>query len=479
MKVLSQAYEGAGYRQRASKFRPTGQIIPRALERYKVGAGLDPVVADIRNSVKTIVGLGASPNREKIRAGLAGDHSGLGSIVDAIQASMQNPFYNMDVIEQVRWTMAGPQTDESVIKNFGPEIDLFGAGKSPEGIDYVQTTMAQTGQTQTYFIACYIGFHLEPEPLCFTAKVNAWTHPDAAQPQPPSPDVFTANDVNNGCLGSAFQPGEGVASQFMIPGVLEWGWWANYVAWHMARGYNLRWKIGQHINIMDEVLRHTAYMPPSAQEGSASSSEVDIATFIARANFRYDGLGSALDALKINRIRLGSVGASPNTGIFAPSRDEQFLGATYGGMDLRSMLKGNSEFRQLALPYVIKPGVPIGLALQECDAVQANIMRQYLSITGGLGGVFPPVIVDEENISGVYDGTGSGFVALERTLDAQSVAQQVPVGTAIFKGGELKVSMLIKGFEVTEDWYNVMSQNADIRAVVMNACGIRFAMQGG
>ena len=475
-KVLSTSYEGPGYKARPSKFQPKGRVVKAPENRYKVGVGMEP---DRQAIGRTVVGMGQAPNHEKIRAGLAGDHSGLGSIVDAIQASMQNPFYNMDVIEQVRWTMAGPQTDESVLKNFGAEIDLFGAGKSPEGIDYVETTMAQTGQTQTYFIACYVGFHLEPEPLCFTTKVNGWTHPDSAQPQPPSPDVFTANDVNNGCLGSAFQPGEGVAAQFLVPGVLEWGWWANYVSWHMARAYNLRWKIGQHVNIMDEVLRHTAYMPPSAQEGSASSSEVDVATFIARTNARYDALGGALDALKINRIRIGSVGTSPNLGIFAPSRDEQFVGATYGGMDLRSMLAGNSEFRKLALPYVIKPGVPIGLVLEECDSVQALIMRQYLSITGGLGGIFPPVLVDEQNISGVYDGGGTGFVALERTLDGSNVSQAVPVGTALFKGGELKVSMLIKGFEVTEDWYNVMSQNADIRSVVMNACGIRFAMQGG
>lgn len=456
---------------------PRGNVlIERSDSRYKVGAGMEPNSSAI---ARTVVGMGASPNHEKIRAGLAGDHSGLGSIVDAIKGSMENPFYNMDVIEQVRWTMAGPQTDESIRKNFGAEIDLFGSGKSPQDIDYVETTMAQTGQTQTYFIACYLGFHIEPDPLCFTAKVNAWTHPDAAQAGPPSPDVYTSNDINNGCLGAGFQPGEGVALEFLIPGVLEWGWWANYAAWHLARGYNLRWKIGQHVNIMDEVLRHTAYMPPNAQEGSASSSQVDVAGFISRTNQRYDQLGSALDALKINRIRIGSVGNSPNLGIFAPSRDEQFEGATYGGMDLRSMLQGNSEFRKMALPYVIKPGVPIGLILETCDQIQADTMREYLSITNNLGGVFPPVIVDEQNITGVYDGTGSGNVALERTLDGFNVAQQVPSGTAIFKGGELKLSMLIKGFEVTEDWYNVMSQNADIRSVVMNACGIRFAMQGG
>ena len=118
--------------------------------------------------------------------------------------------------------------------------------------------MAQTGQTQTHFVACYIGFHMEPEPLCFTARGNASTHPTSAVAQPPSPDVFTQNDRANGALGTAVAAGTAT----FLPAVYRHGWWANYVCWHMARAYNLRWKIGQHVNIMDEQLRHTAYMPP-------------------------------------------------------------------------------------------------------------------------------------------------------------------------------------------------------------------------
>lgn len=443
--------------------------------------------SDIPRGKRTVVGAGFAPDMNKIKAGLGSPDGGasakglgaLGSIVDAINDSTGMPYYNMDVIEQVRWTMLGPQTDESVSKNFGAEIDLFGAGKSPTGIDYVETTMAQTGQTQTYFIACFVGVHMEPEPFCMTIKGNAWTSPTTGMTSPISPDVFTANDVNNGALGAAFVPGEGPAAQVLIPAFLEWGWWANYAFWHMARGYNLRWKIGQHTNIMDEVLRHTAYCPPSAQEGSSSNSEVDVPNLVRRANERYDALGTALTFLKVNRIRLGSVGTGgANFGIFAPSRDEQIEGATYGGMDLRSMLSGNSEFRKLTLPYVIKPGVPIGLVMEENDTAQADIMRQYLSITQGFGGTFPPVITDDANIDGVYDGTGTAPVGLERTLDGLNVAQQQPAGTAIYKHGDAKLSLMIKGFEVSEDWYNVLSNNADLKNVVMSACGIRFATQG-
>lgn len=423
-----------------------------------------------------IVGAGAPPNVAKIKAA-ATVREGLGSFLDLINQSKDNPVYNMDVVEQVRWTMSGPQTDASINANFGAQIDLFGSGKSPVGIDFVETTMAQTGQTQTYFIACYVGFHLEPEPLCWTARGNAWTHPTIATAAAPSPDVFTQNDRANGALGAAIAAG----TQIMLPAVLEWGWWANYACWHLVRGYNFRWKIGQHTNIMDEQMRHTAYMPPNGQDGSASSSEVDIAEFVDRLNDRYDSLGSALDFLKVNFLRIGSATTGGvNVGRFTPTRDFEFVGATYGGMDLRStlgMLQNNREFRKLNVPYVIKPGVPIGCILEECDTVQANTMRDYLSITNGQGGAIPPVVVDDQNITATPTASG-GNVMLERTLDGADASQAVDSGRVVFKGGDLKLTLPIKGFEVTEDWYTQMSANADIRAVVMEECGIRFAMQG-
>jgi hypothetical protein len=442
---------------RPSTFRGQTKFVEKDPRRYVVGAGSPPDMAKIS----------ASANKRE----------GLGSFLDLVNQSMNNPVYNMDVIEQVRWTMLGPQTDASVQANFGANIDLFGSGKSVPGIDFVETTLAQTGQTQTYFIACYLGFHMEPEPLCFTARGNAWTHPVTGVAAPPSPDVFTQNDRANTALSAAIAAG----TQIMLPAVLEWGWWANYVCWHMARAYNLRWKIGQHTNIMDEVLRHTAYMPPSAQEGSASSSEVDVCEFVDRLNDRYDSLGSALDFLKVNFLRIGSATTGGvNVGRFTPTRDFEFVGATYGGMDLRStlgMLQNNREFRKLNVPYVIKPGVPIGLILEENDSAQANIMRDYLSITNGQGGAIPPVVVDDANILATPTASG-GNVMLERTLDGADVSQAVDSGRVVFKGGELKLTLPIKGFEVTEDWYTQMSVNADIRQVVMDACGVRFAMQG-
>lgn len=429
---------------------------------------------DRTENLKRAVGIGSNPDGAKIKAGL-GKRDGLGDFVSAVTAAINCPLFNMPVVEQVRWTMDGPQTDASIIENFGSEIDLFGSGKSPEGISFVETTMAQPGQLQTYMITCALFLHLEPEMAVFTANGNAWTHPTTGSAQPGSPDVWTINDLVNGALGAALAGG--TPTQIMVPAVLEWGWWWQEAFWNLVRGYNLRWKVGQQTNIMDEVARHSAYTPPNAQEGSASDSEQDIIAFVRRVNNYYEANGSTLDFLKVDRVRIGSVGAgAANLGVFRPSRDFERVGVTYGGGSFRSLLSGNkSEYRKLSVPYLIKPGVPIGLILQENDPIQAGHMREFLSITQGLGGAIPPQFTDAGNINaGATNGTTGGTAFLERTLDGLNVTQQMDAQRAIYKGGEGKISLGVKGFYVTDDWGDFLRANPDVQAVVASDCGINF-----
>lgn len=417
-----------------------------------------------------VIGLGRTPDRARIKQNY---RDGVGDFVDTIKASKACAIYNMPVVEQVRQTYTGPLLDADVDRTFGAKWDPFGAGENPAGASFVETTMAQPGQLQTYTLVCAIGLHLEPEPYCWTAQGNAWSHPAAQVQQPPSPDVFTQNDRANGALGANIAAG----TEIFVPAELEWGWWINKAMWAFARAYNLRWMIGQHTNIMDEQCRHTAYMPPNAQEGSASSSQQDIIDAVRQSNDYYDSLGSALDFLKIDFLRIGSVGTgTANQGIFRKSRAFEVVGVTYGGGDLRSMLKGTSEFRALTIPYIITPGVPIGLFCQETDSVQANLMRRYLSITQGQRGTTPPLIVDQANITPTITATGAA-VMLERTLDATpaNVPQQNDAGRYLFKAGEFKMGLLVKGFEVDSDWADVLKADPELRSAIMNDCECAWA----
>lgn len=437
---------------------------------------------------RRVVGLGYKIDMARVKAA-ADPITGLGDLIDIVRNSVNCPTWNIPNIEQVRWTVAGPLTNFATTKNFSATIDIFGRPDA-EGVDFIESTMAQVGELQTHTLICAIGVHIEPEPLCFTAQGNAWYHPNTAQQQkPPSPNVFSQNDRLNGALGANFA-GQN-PTQFMVPALLEWGWWANYAAWHMVRGFDLKWSIGQKTTLLDESLRHSAYMPPNAQEGSASSSQVDFADMIARVNARYlSRLGSSADLLKIDFQRLGSalVGGvnGVNVGMFQPSRAFELAGATYGGMDLRSMLKGNSEFRQLTIPYFLHAGVPIGLRMQESDPIQADLMRRMIDVTQGQDGTVPPFITDSANaVGGLVSPTnlgaltlGGGNTSMELPLfpgATPPVGQQIDSSRVLFKGGEFKITMLVKGFEVDEDWYNTLKNNPDLRDAFMCECGCGWA----
>jgi hypothetical protein len=428
-------------------------VSPRDRERRTIGFGVKPDETKIKAAN---AGLGAGPK--------AAVKTGLGDLVDAVRNSVACPIWNMPVIESSRGTVGGPSLDQDLPRLFGAKINPFGWNDSTSGIDSLDTTLAQNGETQTPMLVCAVGWKLQPEPLCFTAEGNAWTAPAGPAAQPFSPDVFTLNDIAN-----AFSAAIADSTEVFDPAVLEWGWWANYACWHMVRGYHLRWMIGQHTNIFDESLRNTAYMPPNAQEGSASDSQVDVNNFVARMNQRYlTILGSSLIFLKGDTLRLGSATiGGVNTGIFRPSRANEFVGATYGGMDLRSMLNGNSEFKKLTVPYFLNAGIPIGLYAQESDQFQADIMRDYMSATQGLETTVPPLLFDSQNIT----ATTQAFSEL--TLDATPVPvdQTMPAGRRLFKGGDLKIEVDIKGFEVDEDWFNVLKNNSELRDAFMCECG--------
>jgi hypothetical protein len=98
-----------------------------------------------------------------------------------------------------------------------------------------------------------------------------------------------------------------------------------------------------------------------------------------------------------------------------------------------------------------------------------------MDITVGQGGTIPPIETEYTTIP----NTATSFLP-ERSLDGvyPTSGQNVLNARTIFKSGDFKLSLMIKGFEVTEDWYNLMNGSADIREVVMAACGIRFATQG-
>jgi hypothetical protein len=411
---------------------------------------------------------------------------GIKRFVGDVQAGMKMPTYNLPVIESVRIHYPGPLSDVSVQGSFGASINPLGANANtpPVGASSVESTFAEPGKFQTNVLILAIGFHLEPDPMAFTIKGNSLSGnavgapPQAAGVMPVSADAYnSATDyANNGPAGL-------ITGQTLVPADLEWGWWAERAFFHMTRAYNLVWQFGNRTLIARESLRYTAHTPSSGQEGSASSSEVDVWAYIRQTNayYRSNIIGPPQPQaifLPIDRTRVGNMtlGGVTGSSVYRPTRAYETVGVTYGGVGLRAVLRGNSEFRRLSFPLLFRPGVPIGLRADVANSDDQLLMQQWFAASQGFPGFVPASFTADQNIVSGNGVVGTTTIGAEPSLDAAVAAQGITTQSqrVIYKGGTFKITVAIKGFELTDDQASMLS-SPDVRSALQSSCGCTIA----
>jgi len=374
--------------------------------------------------------------------------------------------YNMPIIESVRIHYPGALSPANVTGSFGASIDPFGSNLNtpPPGASSVESTLAEPGKLQTFGLICALGWHLEPVPWVWSTIGNAFPSPTVGTTKPISPDVFTGTD--QGITG-------GVPAT-MIPALVNYGAWQERFFYHMVRAYNLIWQMGSRTNIVRDSLRYTAWVPSNAQEGSASSSMVDATFDINQGNQYYvNSLASPFIFLSMDRIRVGGEGATGavvGQSSFRPFRND-IVSATYGGAGVRAYLRGNTDFRKLTVPYLMKPGVPIGLRADISDADEQQMMQSWVSATFSplLPGTIPAQYTDFPNINSGL-GAGGNELQLDGTNDLETtLAQRIQ-----FKFGPFKVTTTIKGFELTDDQADAL-KGIDLATALAAECGVQMA----
>lgn len=407
-----------------------------------------------RNDPVRKAGLGWVPGRGMTGEARASD---IKRFVGRLSQQLASPTYNLPTIESVRIHYNGPLAPGNI---FGESINPFGASDvtPPPGAASVESTFAEPGKLQTFGLVCALGWHLEPIPWVWTVTGNAMATPTTGVAKPFSPDVFTTADASA-----------------LIPAIVEFGQWQERAFYHMVRAYNLIWQMGSRTNIVRDSLRYTAYMPSNAQDGSASNSMVDPAYDVNQGNAYYvSQLASPFIFTTMDRIRVGGIGAiapgPAGSSSFRPYRND-LVPATFGGAGLRAYLKGNSDFRKLTVPYLLKPGVPIGLRADVSDTNEQAMMNAWFSATFQLGATIPAAFTDFSNIN-----TGVGTGAQELQLDNTVVTETTLAQRMIFKMGAFKICETIKGFELTDDQAAAL-QGVDLSTALQNECGVQ--MSGG
>ena len=406
-----------------------------------------------RNDPVRKVCLGWVPGRNSDAETRKGD---IKRFVGRLAQQLQTPTYNLPVIESVRIHYPGALPPQAVQGSFGATINPFGASDSspPAGASSVESTMAEPGKLQVNGLICGIGWHLEPVPWVWALQGNAFAAPTVGTTKPISPDVFTATDALT-----------------ILPAIVDFGAWQERFMYHMVRAYNLVWQMGSRTNIVRDSLRFTAYMPSNAQDGSASNSMVESGYDINQGNEYYvDTLNSPYIFLTQDRIRVGGVGtlATPNNeSSFRPYRGD-LVPATYGGAGLRAYLRGNTDIRKLTVPYLMKPGIPIGLRADVSDSDEQAMMQAWVSATFQTGGALPATFTDFANIN-----SGAGAAGNELQLDGTTVAAETTLAQRLyFKFGPFKIAAVIKGFELTDDQVAALS-DIDIQSAMASECAVQ------
>jgi hypothetical protein len=409
---------------------------------------------------------------------------GLGACpsIGALQSCLSTRFDAIPVLDFTTVTVVLPVADAVAQSLFGDEVIFLGNGgnlgiNSAPGIGAVDTTFYAGGILQNDLFITGYGFHVFGEPEQWSQIVNSIT--PASGVIPPSPDVATLNDINNGALGPSFAAGGGST---INPGAVEWGGPAQRAAWQFANAYRFLWNFGR-LNIVDEMVADVAYFGSYADAQAAGDAEVPVHPYIQRLNAIYAALCKACNqtagfgAYPITHRRVGSVsgfgadgteGGTPpvgNVGLFHPTRDFDLAPARLGGLAPNQTGCCN-PFRKLGCAYLLERGLPLGIVLEASNQINLNNFLTEISAsgaplngngsvpefdapTGGSGGF----TTGTASPAGVAPTTGMNVMA-ELTLDSTPVlaSQQVQIGRSIFKGGQLKLSLLLKGYEVQRDW---------------------------
>jgi len=377
---------------------------------------------------------------------------------DAAQKCLRCSFGNIPVIEEVVWTIPLPLAVEEATATFGDTVNLLSGSSSVPGVASIDSTFLINGILQTDILTQGVGVHIFCEPMSFSTIGNAWVAPPTPVAPPPSPDVWTYNDIHNGAISSAFDDTDGV----YFPASLEWGADVWRAGWNFINAYQFQWRTSQRELVLNELAADISYFGSFADAEAAGTSEVAIAEYVATVNAIYRSKSNATIFLPVNFRRVGSVGGTTNvpvtgnTGIFHPTRDFDLAPVTWGGLRWQGYGCRGQMYRPVESPCFLERGIPIGMQFVVQDAVHQASMLEALTINNEpLGTNISP----DTNFSCTTQ-TGASTM-LEQTLDAAptNTPQQVNVCREVFKGGILKVAIKIKGWEMPGGWKAYCSTN--------------------
>jgi hypothetical protein len=351
-------------------------------------------------------------DQEKVRRMQFGLGEAPGTL-GAAEKCLRCSFGNIPVIEEVVWTIPLPLTAEEALATLGDTVNLLSGSSSVPGVASIDSTFLINGILQTDILAQGVGVHVFCEPMSFSTIGNAFAAPATTTAPPPSPDVFTENDITNEAMG------EGITNNNFVPAVFEFGADVWRAGWNFINAYQFQWKTSQRELVLNELAADVSYFGSFADAEASGTSEVAIIEFVAAVNATYRSKGATTIFLPCDFRRVGSVDITPadpttNVGVFHPTRDFDLAPVTWGGLRWQGYGCRGQMYRPVESPCFLERGIPIGMLFVVQDAVHQALMLQAVTINNDPLGLNVSV---DENLSDTTSGGTGTTVMLEQTLD--------------------------------------------------------------
>lgn len=377
--------------------------------------------------------------------------------------------------EHVTWDIAGVLTDKEISTTFTNEVNILnGATQAPPGVDAVSTTFVANSQLQANILLAGFGIHVFTNPECFTLIGNAVPASTltSATVMPASPDTFDNIDQTGG--GSSVS-----IPVTTTPAVLSYGWPMQLAAFYFTQAMTASMVVKQRYSVFETQLRYLCYFPSFADDAGTGQFVTDAMPYMQEVNARYLAKGAGFQFLPVNAKRIGSdaLAGAAGASVFRPTRDYDLNQTALSGLNLQSHYS-NQQFHKMACPMLIKAGVPISIQMLVSDAVAYTKFKNQLSVTDGFGGVvIPPIETPTSTPGGAAASlsAGLGTALPELGLDAVPAVTNVSslTGRQRFKGGNISMSILLKGLELSDNELDNF-QGSAAQATLSSQYGVQY-----
>ena len=272
-----------------------------------------------------------------------------------------------------------------------------------------------------------------------------------------APDAFTAADVG------AFVAGNGLLGAHVVPALLDYGTETWRFVENYVRSQNFCWRVGNAVKIYDVPAEDVASCGSDGGPRGLGRADVITTQYVQRVNALYAGITNfttrsfiAQNATRDGVIPVGDAHAGVSS--YQPSRNGDFAKVAFGKERNSSKIYCNARTQWFKNPLYFKEGLPLQLFFEKNNDGTQYLNRALAALGSSYNGEMTP-LADGTGVAFPGAGAASFLEWDSRAAAPTTVAQTTPTNRVVYKWGQVKLRVGLKGALLVDDTLQGMFQS--------------------